>query len=449
MKIQKGGLKLKDTSKIGFEAVFDMINSNSGRLNLFTYNSLKGFMITLNVDNRDSQYLTLEGNKFTKPVTSFILKFAIITPKNNQPLPIYKQNKKSSESKESYFEEAKLQQRVWKTSIQGGRPELCPPVANFSLFDNDNSKELLKFLKDKSKGDTKDIFFYLSNYIDNNNDSEIGIIVMPRVEKSTTFRDFIYKTDIGTNFYGLEIKQEHKDIANAYVAAQISRLFIDIGVIHFDLHMKNALIYLTPNKEIRCLLIDFGRASDIMNDDNDEHLDILKKDKMIIMKNKFFHSLFDVYDDDDNDDDNKKRAFILEVLDNIAKIDKETNQNMYVYSDPDSYQMEWYEDFTRNSHVLVDAFNILKKTTHVEGTKIRPNTIKNYEKKGYLVEFDRGISNFIVPFPQVKVQVCSDNREGCLVMGGRKSKTYKKYKKYKKHIKTRRLKKTKNIQGYK
>jgi len=447
MKIQKGGLKLKDTSKKGFEAVFDMINSNSGRLNLFTYNSLKGFMIMLDVNEDDSEYLTLEGNKFTKPVTSFILKFAIITPDNNKPLPIYKQNKKSSESEESYFEEAKLQHRVWKTSIQGGRPELCPPVANFSLFDNDNSKKILQFLKGKSIGDTKDIFIYLSRYIDTNLDSKIGIIVMPRVEKSTTFRDFIYKTDIGTNFYGLVIEQKHKDIANAYVASQISRLFIDIGVIHFDLHMKNALIYLTPNNEIRCLLIDFGRASDIMNSDNDEHLDVIKKDEMIIMKNKFFHSLFDVYDDDDIDDDNKKRAFILEVLDNIAKIDKETNQEMYVYSDPNSYQMEWYEDFPRNSHIPVDAFDILKKTTNVEGTKITPDTIKKYEKKGSLVKFSNEPSDFFVEFPDV--QLCTDNREGCLVMGGRKSKTYKKYKKYKKHIKTRRLKKTKNIQGYK
>jgi hypothetical protein len=446
MKIQKGGLKLKDTSKIGFEAVFDMINSNSGRLNLFTYNSLKGFMITLDVNEDDSEYLSLEGNKFTKPVTSFILKFAIITPKNNQPLPIYKQNKKSSESKESYFEEAKLQQKVWKTSIQGGRPELCPPVANFSLFDNDNSQKLLKFLKSKSIGDTTDIFFYLSNYIDNNNDSKIGIIVMPRVEQSTTFSDFIYKKPIGTNFYGLEIEKEDKDIAKAYVAAQISRLFIDIGVIHFDLHMKNALIYLTPNKEIRCLLIDFGRASDIMNDKDDEHLFDFEKSKIKKNKNEFFNSLFDVYDDNDNDDDNKKRDFILKLLDNIALIDKRTNQNMYHYSDPNSYQMEWYEDFPRNSRVPIDAFDILKKTTTVEGTKITPNTINSYESEGYLVNFDRDISNFFVEFPEV--QVCSDNNseKGCLVMGGRKSKTYKKYKK---HIKTRRLKKTKNIQGYK
>ena len=305
------------------------------------------------------------------------------------------------------------------------------------MFNNDNSKSLLQFLKDKSIGDTKDIFIYLSDYIDKNVNSEIGIIVMPRVEKSTTFIDFIYKKPIGTNFYGLEIEQEHKDIATAYVAAQISRLFIDIGVIHFDLHMKNALIYLTPNKEIRCLLIDFGRASDIMNDKDDEHLIRVEKKEMIIKKKDFFDSLFDVYDDDDNDDDNKKRAFILEVLDNIAEIDKETNQYMYVYSNPDSYQMEWYEDFPRNSHVPVDAFDILKKITSVEGTKITPNTIGKYEKKGFLVNFDTDISNFIVPFPDV--QLCSDNSEGCLVMGGRKTKTYKKQSK---QSKTRRIKKT-------
>ena len=150
MKKQRGGLKLKDSSKKGFKAVYDMINSPSGSLNLLTYKSLKGFMIFLNVSSSDSEYLTLNGGQFTKPVTSFILKFAVITPNNDEALPDYKGVQKSSESKESYFEEAKLQQSIWKSSISGGRPEICPAVANFCLFNNDNSKGLLQFLQGKT-----------------------------------------------------------------------------------------------------------------------------------------------------------------------------------------------------------------------------------------------------------------------------------------------------------
>jgi hypothetical protein len=435
MKIQKGGLKLKNPSKIGFNAVYDMINSNSGRLQLFTYNSLKGFMITLEVNEADSEYLTLNGTQFTKPVTSFILKFAIITPINNERLPEYKGINKSSESRDSYFEEAKLQQRIWKTSILGGRPEICPPVANFSLFDNDNSKNLLQFLQGKTRHDTRSIFDYLFDYINNNSTSEIGVIVMPKVEMSTTFSDFMDRPN-NSNFNGIIINEENKNIARACVAAQISRLFIDIGVIHFDLHRKNALIYLTPNKEIKCLLIDFGRASDIMNDVDDEYLTYYDKEQMREKKAEFFESLFEI---DKNEDDDEKRELVLNVLDNIAAIDKSRNQILFDYSNPDYYQMYWYENFPRTTYVPVNAFNILNNSTQVVGTKITKDTIKTYEREGNLVNFNRNLSTFIVPFP--RVQTCRDDTEQgmCKVMGGRKTKKHKKHKKLKKHKRTRRV----------
>ena len=243
MSKQFGGLKLKNSSKTGFKAIYDMINSSSSTVNLLTYKSLKGFMFILNVSEDDSEYLTLNGTQFTKPVTSFILKFAVITPRNDQSLDTYKGRDKSSESKDSYFEEAQLQQQIWKSSIIGGRPEVCPPVANFSLFDNKNSKDLMTFFQSKTTGDTKDVFDYLFTQTNKLPTNEIGVIVMPNVEKSATFGDFIDQPN-GTNFYGLSLNTEYKNMAYAYVTAQIARLFIAIGVIHFDLHSGNALIYL-------------------------------------------------------------------------------------------------------------------------------------------------------------------------------------------------------------
>jgi hypothetical protein len=449
MKIQKGGLKLKNPSKIGFNAVYDMINSNSGRLKLFTYNSLKGFMITLEVNEADSEYLTLNGTQFTKPVTSFILKFAIITPYDNEKLPPYNGVEKASESQDSYFEEAKLQQRIWKTSISGGREEICPPVANFSLFDNDNAKSLLQFLQGKTIRDinTKNVFDYLFSYINTNIESEIGIIVMPKVERSTTFSDFMKRPN-GSDFYGLTLNQEIKTRAEICVAAQVSRLLIDIGVIHFDLHMKNALIFLTSGNKIECILIDFGRASNIMNDYDDEYLDRTEKKNMTRKKDEFFDFLFR----NDDDDDIKKRL-VFTILKTIADIDKQKNQAMFVYSQPNYYQMQWFDNFPKTDYVLLDTFNKLKKSTEVLQTRITNGTIKAYEREGNFVNFDKEITDFIVPFP--KIQSCSDDTKqgNCNVMGGMKTKTktckkhkkHKKNKKHKKHKKTRRIDKTKNI----
>ena len=105
---QNGGLKKKYPEKKGFKSVFDMINSASANITLLTYKSLKGFMIRLDVSQEDSEYLTLSGSKFTKPVTSFILKFAVVAKENDTDLPKYKDVEKSSESKNSFFDEAKF-----------------------------------------------------------------------------------------------------------------------------------------------------------------------------------------------------------------------------------------------------------------------------------------------------------------------------------------------------
>jgi hypothetical protein len=445
MKIQNGGLKLKSPEKDGFNPIYDMINSNSGRLQVFTYNSLKGFMITLEVNEADSEYLTLNGNKFMNPVTSFILKFAIITPKDNENLPDYNRARKASESRNSYFEEAKLQQRIWKTSISGGREEICPPVANFSLFDNDNAKNLLQFLQGKTISDrnTKNVFDYLFSYINSNIESEIGIIVMPKVERSTTFSDFMKRPD-GSDFYGLTLNKEIKSRAEICVAAQASRLLIDIGVIHFDLHMKNALIFLSKYNNIECVLIDFGRASDIMNDSNDVYFDRIEKKNMRNKKDDYFDYLFR-----NNDDDDIKKRLVFSILKTIADKDKEKNQAMFVYSQPDYYQMQWFDDFPRTNDVLLDTFNKLKQSMEVVQTKITNATFKAYEREGNFVDFNKRINDFIVPFP--KLQSCSDDTKkgNCIVMGGMKTKTCKKHKKnkkhkkHKKHKKTRRIKKTK------
>ena len=438
MRKQRGGLKLKNSSKKGFKAVYDMINSSSGSLNLLTYKSLKGFMIFLNVSDSDSEYLTLNGTQFTKPVTSFILKFAVITPTNDDTLPNYKGVEKSSESKDSYFEEAKLQQGIWKQSITGGRPEICPPVANFSLFDNNNSKSLLQFLQSKTTGSTKEVFDYLFNCVNTTSTSEIGVIVMPKVENSETFGDFLYAPN-GTNFYGISLNTEYKNDAYAYVTAQIARLFIDIGVIHFDLHSGNALVYLSSTNSIKSLLIDFGRASNIMSTTDDDYLTSAEKQQLKDKKNDFFNSLFSIQPDAP---DKEKAKFILSVLDYIADTDFSKNQQLFQFSDKDRYQMDWYRNYPRRSFVPVKAFEILKASISSEGSKILPTTIKRCENQGYLIDFSKGVSAFVVPFPTAAEPLCNEEMEEmgmCTIMGGRK---HKKTKRTKKNKKTRKHKKS-------
>ena len=90
---KRGGLKLKNVNKKGFQPVMDMINSPGSSLGVIPTQARKGFIITLNIEPAYSEYNALKMAKssatFTKPVTSFILKFAVVTPKDFTDLPSY------------------------------------------------------------------------------------------------------------------------------------------------------------------------------------------------------------------------------------------------------------------------------------------------------------------------------------------------------------------------
>ena len=133
---QSGGVKRKadDMDSPGFTRIYNMVNAANSKLDVLNTGSLKGFMSNLTVDKEDSEYLNLRGKRFTEPVTNFILKFVILTDIPGRDLGYYNGKHKSSESRESFFNEAKLQQHIWKTSIAAGRPAICPSVANLSMF---------------------------------------------------------------------------------------------------------------------------------------------------------------------------------------------------------------------------------------------------------------------------------------------------------------------------
>jgi hypothetical protein len=447
MKFQNGGLKLKNPSKTGFTPIYDMINSASGHLELLTYSSLKGFMFTLNVNDVDSEYLKLSGVRFTTPVTSFILKFAVLSPLNDTQLPDYKGKSKATESEQSYYEEAKLQQMIWKNSIAGGRPEICPSVANFSLFNNENGKNLLTFftrLGSKITPDAINIFKYLFNCLKNETTYGIGVIVMPKVEKSETFGDFIDMPN-GINYYGFTMNTEYRNDAYANVIAQTVRLFIDTGVIHFDLHANNALVFLASDNKIKSVIIDFGRASNLNSGENDDYLPKDEKETILSIKKDYYHEFFKI---SQTNSDDEKRAFIFDVMNFISFKDNEKNQQLFNFSNPFHYQMIWFNDIIsdRNSFIPVKAFDILKRNIISQGSSILPATIKGYEDQGLFVNFNRGINSFSVQFPVDLIPSCQDSGIGCSIMGGKTRN--KKSRKTKKTKKSRKTKKTKKSRRY-
>lgn len=436
MRNQKGGLKLKNPMKQGFKAVYDMINSPSCVLKVLTISSLKGFMIKMNVSPDDSEYLKLIGSRFTEPETSYLLKFVVTTPKNDETLRDFKTFNKSSESQESFFEEAKLQQKIWKKSIIGGRPAICPPVANFSLFDNSNSKQLLQFLKNlpnaKAGQKEMDVFNFLFNIINypGNTDCGIGIIVMPSVENSDTFSKFT-QTAVGQDFKGITMTDSIKNEGYSCLSAQAVRLFADIGVIHFDLHDGNALMY-NAGGQIKCLLIDFGRASDITNGKDDDYFTTSDKNGLIIKKNDIYNSIFMPRTRSTVPSPDRNAMVILDTMNFLKAKDHEKNQMLFNMASPSDYQMVWYEKYPPGA--AKRAFEILLASISSEG-RMLDTTIKSYETIGALVNFDQPLppndySPFMVNFsslgPPSPSSICSGSGTApgmCVISGGLKRKT--------------------------
>ena len=441
MNEQTGGLKLKNIEKRGFTPVYDMVDKDSSTVSLLTANSLKGFMFNLNVDEPNSEYLTLNGTRFTSVVTKFILKFVVLTGRPDFHLGDYNGIRKSSESPESFFEEAKLQQSIWKQSIAGARPAICPPVANLSMFDTINSARMLWFFfrKTNTRPDTSQVFDFIFNS-SNKAGRGTGVLVMPTITKSTTLGSFLDLPD-NSHFYGKVITDAEKSEAVSNVFAQIARLFIEIGVIHFDLHSGNAMIYLTPELEIKSSLIDFGRASNILSGVDDDFITKEYKEASVKVEMKnFYDEFFRLTRDRDNSND-KKCDYMQRVLMLIARADFTVNNDRYYNNDGKRFQMRWYFKFSKYIPLMARAFDILQTMilVNIDSTGILPGTLKSYERDGYLVNFDsdQGLRSFIVPYPGP-----APINTGPATNGGRRNKKSKRKKGRSKRHKNKKNKNT-------
>lgn len=426
--MQWGGLKLRDKNKTGFAPVYDMIEH--GTLDVLTYESLKGFLFTLDVEQDASEYFNLRGSRFLEPVTNYILKFSVITDTNDENLAACGGVEKSSESAESYLEEARLQQNCWLRSISGGHPAICPSVANFSLFDNSESTKLLNFLQTKPSSTKLQIV--LPYLVDCCRDpsKRLGVIVMPRVANCTPFFDFVQKAT-----------QQEQTIAYAMVIAQIVRLFVQLNVMHFDLHPRNALVS-GKGDTLKTMLIDFGRASDIRTGQDDEYLTVREKKQTRTFMDVELENILNI----------NRRAGVDEegelerILAYMAKLDFDKNRAIFG-AQINQAQMGWYEDYktvkTKKANIPVLAYKMLVSmiTADVEGdVSILPATIQGFIRDGYFVNFGKQLDEYYVPVkqsnlvnptvnPVVNVPVinpfasedkCVGNPGACTISGGTK-----------------------------
>lgn len=397
----KGGAKLitkKDEGQLsGFEPVERMISSNSAVINLLTYSSLKGFMYRLKVSKHDTYYNRLgKGNMFNEPITDFILKLVVIRDSADENVGTYYHQVKTSESNESFFEESKLQMKIWEKSITGGFPEICPSVANLALFNNADSIKFMYCIFQKYKEVNfmePNILPWIIEILKTDPINKIGVLLMPTIANSETFWDFINDPNnavVSSSPQSVTQNRTHKMVY--YLAAQVVRLFIVCKTIHFDLHENNSLI---KNKN-ESIIIDFGRASDLENSRNDDYITAVEKHTILDHANAFYEELIGNEKGKTIDSFNtqaKKNNYMLRVINYIYDLDVVKNRIMFGTG---TIQMKgWVDRIVPNK--LYKAFDILKTLVSTSVVRRPTSTILKSKKHGEIINLDN-ITNFKVPF---------------------------------------------------
>jgi hypothetical protein len=229
---------------------------------------------------------------------------------------------------------------------------------------------------------------------------EIGVIVMPKVNKSyTPYQAFKSET--------MTVKRENNIYAN--MIAQMVRLFLEVGAIHFDLHLNNYLLYI-ENKTLKCLIIDFGRVSNIFDDNDDIYLK--KEDKLQLrnVRSHFLDNLIGI-------GHNTRESYQLDEDLVISLIVDKINQ---------FYNIPWINDLpllSDKKHIYIKAFDIITKALSTSQLEhLQMETIKRYEKEGRFIDFSQDVDKFEVLFPTLKCT--DDNSRNCSIMGGKKFKKF-------------------------
>ena len=366
-RLQEGGVKLKDPSKTGFIPIYDMMISPGARVQLISDSSLKSFVFQLDVAEEYAEYNDFVDGSFSKPVTSYILKLVIMSPQLDASqqiiIPRYmstdgKEHLKEIEKSTSLYKEASLQQYVWKESVAKLQEEVCPPIANLSILEHHHVglflNELLRQVITNPTPDTPKVqhvieyfaFVIGNSYLETTNDANertytqipsfeysLGILVMPSLPYSITIQklnEYVIAAEPMPVQFTEEVSVDNSTINSAILCLlfKVVWLFIMIQVIHLDMHLNNCLLFLKPPQDFSCMIIDFGLAVNL-NDENDELFTAEYKARISGMSQEARERIMT------SETPEEKISAITYVLSTISSVDREHLRILYQHLTPE------------------------------------------------------------------------------------------------------------------
>ena len=406
---QKGGVVKKNPAKPPQDILHDTLESGGVVLNVISDGSLKCFVIEIIINDTDAyEYIdTNASGSFRNPVERLVMKILITDDNPNATITNEYfdmdgvPHSKEPEQPVNIIQEAKAQQEAWIKTVVNGRVPVCPSVADLIFFANQDGINFITYLQTKfAPGNALmgNICAYILERLQLPYRG-ICVMVMPEVsapaqvlaaavaaagppQASITLYGFLNLPD-GSDFQGLTVDQAQKNRAYSLIIACVLRLYW-AGIVHFDLHNKNFLLYVDQNGILQGKIIDLGNSIIFTNGPNKFLVDPAD----IATLNAGLETYKDgIIADVGNDTFIRKRDFVVGLLDMIKRFDTKGNRKVFPgtarfagQDDNTNCQMSWWQ-------TVKD-----KEAADTDGTDLSFSVIidnaYNLARAGFMVDID-------------------------------------------------------------
>ncbi len=477
---QKGGVKKRDPGKPPQNILHDTLQSAGVVLNVISDSSYKSFVLEIIINDPDArEYIdTDESGRFSNPVERLVMKIIVTTPNGtgsgnfgNEYVGIDRVSRpKASETPNEIITEAGVQQEAWIKTVVNGRVPVCPSVADLIFFGNQDGINFITYLQTNfalGKPRMGLVCTYILDKLRNINNRGICVMVMPEVsapaqvlapagaaaaapppQASITLDGFLRLAD-NTNFQGLTVDQTQKDRAYSLITACVMRLYW-VGIIDFDLHANNFILYVDQHRELQGKIIDLGNSIIFTRGLNKFITDEGERQLLIVGLETYKNSVID------EDDDGTKEEFVVDLLDMIKEFDTKGNHRVFPgtarfagQDDHTNCQMTWWQDIKDKeatdpgdfSKIINDAYDIARYGFIVDIDARNPGvsyeTIQRYIREGRIPSFDN-ITPVMAGWPLPAAQGAQGAQSMVVGPGGGARKKTSKKRKFRKN-KTKRL----------
>ncbi len=428
-----------DFGATNFGRIFEILRRDSSTLSQAnTAASRFGHMFIIDAGEEPSGFVgKADGGRLTQNTRYIMLKLQVLRESGGGDIDLG--DDKSAETVGNFVSEARTQQSIWINSIAGGADEICPPVQSMAIFRNTEAIGLMSLLEPKIYGSrgaafmsdpwgyirgtlggrppANSSFMFLKGVLLSYPNASIGIVAMPLITNSTTLREF-KRYDTGFNFHGIIVTSDVQKYVVASAIAQVVRLFIQIGVIHADLHGGNVLVA-AKDENISTDLVDWGKVFIVRERSdrayNRRYFTEDMRQTLPTLQKKYFDDYFTVKrDTEDLDNETKRKSltterinllvearalYILKVMETIRADPRIRDQMARLCDYSIITDRDGKRSYKTTSSVaeIANAFGILVKMMNkVAGGTHQRATLDRYLREGRIVNLEYDINDFII-----------------------------------------------------